>query len=343
MPLLRWLGVGPRGCEWRVRAGIFGWLYSVLRSRCDNHRRHEGCRVGTEVDMQRGVAEVGDGNVHRARAARLCMYVEALGRPLARSWRAGRQRACVSTHSREAVPSKKTVKYPSNALHTCCITSWCMEGVWGAGVGSDGMQGAARPKRGCAKQAQGWHGLRTLARRDRALTIPPRISRLIPSRPQVEVADGSPRYASQGARRGSLERRVFCHSQAADAAVKVEILTKVFRENLNRPQLWAGGEGWCSRDGQAGPEKVTVPAQRGAALYIRTNIINRKKICRGLAYTATVLNTLGYQNPGSIRWPRHALTLHGAENAVTRCRGLPRTLRADLQCCPGIGKSSFKS
>ena len=153
MPLPRWLGVGPRGCEWRVRAGIFGWLYSDSLSRCDNHRRHEGCRVGTELDMQRGVAEVGDGNVHRARAARLCMYVEALGRPLPRSGRAGRQRACVSTHSREAVLSKKTVKYPSNALHTRCITSWCIEGVWGAGVGSDGMQGAARPKRGCAKQA----------------------------------------------------------------------------------------------------------------------------------------------------------------------------------------------
>ena len=239
MPLLRWLGVGPRGCEWRVGAGIFGWLYSVLRSRCDSHRRHEGCHVGTELDMQRGVAEVGDGNVHRARAARLCMYVEALGRPLARSGRAGRQRACVSTHNREAVPSKKTVKHPSHAQHTQCIKSWCMERVWGAGGGSGGMQGGARPKPACAKQAQGWHGPRTLARRDRAFTISPKMSRLtpMPSRPQVEVADGSPRYASRGARRGSLERRVFCHSQAADAAVKVKILTKVFREKLNRPQL----------------------------------------------------------------------------------------------------------
>ena len=88
-------------------------------------------------------------------------------------------------------------------------------------------------------------------------TIPPRISRLIPSRPQVEATDGSPRYASRGARRGRLERRVFCHSQAADAAVKVKILIKVFRENLNRPQLWACGEGWCSRDGQSGPETNT--------------------------------------------------------------------------------------
>ena len=135
MPLLRWLGVGLHGCEWRLGAGIFGWLYSVLRSRCDNHRRHEGCRVGTELDMQRGVAEVGDGNVHRARAARLCMYVEALGRPLGRSGRAGRQRACVRTHSRGAILGKKAVEYPSNALHTQCITSWCMEGFMGGGRG----------------------------------------------------------------------------------------------------------------------------------------------------------------------------------------------------------------
>ena len=66
------------------------------------------------------------------------------------------------------------------------------------------MQGAARPRPGCAKQAQGWHGPRKFARRDRALTIPPGTSRLILSGPQVEVADGSPRYASRGARRGRL-------------------------------------------------------------------------------------------------------------------------------------------
>ena len=94
----RWWGVGPRGCKRRVRAGIFCWLYSGVRSRCDNHRRQEGSHVGTDLDMQRGVAEVGDGNAHRARAARQCMHVEERGRPLARSGRAGRQHASVSTN-----------------------------------------------------------------------------------------------------------------------------------------------------------------------------------------------------------------------------------------------------
>ena len=81
--------VGPRGYERRVGAGVFGWLYAVLRSRCDNHGRHVGSPVGTELDMQRGVADVGDGNARWARAASQCMHAEARERPLACSGRAG--------------------------------------------------------------------------------------------------------------------------------------------------------------------------------------------------------------------------------------------------------------
>ena len=89
--------------------------------------------MGTELDMQRVVAEVGDGNVHTARQ---CMHVEARGRPFARSGRAGRQRACVSTHSRRCFLSFmflgvarrlelspcNTVK--ANVVHGC-YAGWC--------------------------------------------------------------------------------------------------------------------------------------------------------------------------------------------------------------------------
>ena len=34
-----------------------------------------------------------------------------------------------------------------------------------------------------------------------------------------------------------FERRVFCHSQAVDAAVKVKLFIEVLKENLNQPQL----------------------------------------------------------------------------------------------------------
>ena len=64
--------MGPRNCEWRERAGMFGWLYSqsVLRSQCDNIGRRVGSLVGTQLDIPGGWIYI-DGNDSRLRSERM--------------------------------------------------------------------------------------------------------------------------------------------------------------------------------------------------------------------------------------------------------------------------------